>query len=37
MLTEIFSRVERGENFAIETTLAGLSYARHIQLATSWL
>ena len=31
MLTEIFSRVERGKNFAIETTLAGLSYAQHIR------
>ena len=30
MLAEIARRVHRGESFAFETTLAGLSYARHI-------
>ncbi len=31
MLTEIATRFERGENFAFETTLSGLSYANHSQ------
>lgn len=30
MLQEIAQRVERGESFAFETTLSGMSYARHI-------
>ena len=31
MLEEIASCVQRGESFAFETTLAGLSYLRHIR------
>lgn len=31
MLSEIDSCVEKGENFAVETTLAGLSYLRRIR------
>ncbi|HMU65520.1 MAG TPA: zeta toxin family protein [Cellvibrionaceae bacterium] len=31
MLQEIANCVKRGENFAIETTLAGLNYLRHIE------
>lgn len=31
MLEEMVSRVERGRGFALETTLSGLSYARHIR------
>jgi predicted ABC-type ATPase len=31
MLEEIRECVERGENFAFETTLAGLGYLRHIE------
>ena len=31
MLEEIASCVERGESFALETTLSGLSYLRHIR------
>ena len=31
MLEEISHAVTRGENFAIETTLAGLGYLRHIR------
>lgn len=31
MLEEIASSVKRGENFALETTLSGLSYLRHIE------
>jgi len=30
MLAEIAARASRGESFAFETTLSGLSYARHI-------
>lgn len=30
MLAEIFRRVDSGQSFAFETTLSGLSYARHI-------
>ncbi len=31
MLQTIFAMERRGENFAFETTLAGLSYLRHIR------
>jgi predicted ABC-type ATPase len=30
MLREIHAKVDRGENFAFETTLSGLNYSRHI-------
>jgi predicted ABC-type ATPase len=30
MLREIHGKVDRGENFAFETTLSGLNYSRHI-------